>query len=266
MAIDSALETYNLRRAEQDLLENTLRGSITVLVDLLALANPVAFGRAERLHHYTMHALEKLQLPNGWKYETAALLSQIGLVALPADTLDRVASGETLTPGEQRMFEQHADLADELVGKIPRLEGIAAMISRRGKPAPGDDEEITTGTRLLSIVSRFDQLLTTGASREDALNTIRKEQDREGIRALHALKDAALMGDGHKRRRVAVTGMCLGMVLDEDVRSTSGVLIVSKGQRANAGMLARLRNYAELGTINDQVHVLMPPKEAKAAA
>jgi DNA-binding NtrC family response regulator len=45
-AIAAAAEQYRLLTAERELLEKTLRGSIKALTEVLSLANPLIFGRA----------------------------------------------------------------------------------------------------------------------------------------------------------------------------------------------------------------------------
>ena len=47
-AVDQAIAQYRLVTAERVLLQETLHGSVKALVDVLALASPVAFGRAAR--------------------------------------------------------------------------------------------------------------------------------------------------------------------------------------------------------------------------
>src|SRR5256885_73252 len=53
--LSAALMQYRLVRAERDLLEHTLKGSIEVLSEVLSLVNPAAFGRAMRLKRYMSH-------------------------------------------------------------------------------------------------------------------------------------------------------------------------------------------------------------------
>jgi hypothetical protein len=47
-ALEASVEQYRLITAERVLLEQTLRGSLKTLTDILAFVNPVAFGRAIR--------------------------------------------------------------------------------------------------------------------------------------------------------------------------------------------------------------------------
>jgi YesN/AraC family two-component response regulator len=81
-ALNAALAQYDLITAEKEILEKTLRGSVKVLTDILALVNPAAFSRTSRVLHTMQHLVQQLGLHDIWRYELAAMLSQIGCVAL----------------------------------------------------------------------------------------------------------------------------------------------------------------------------------------
>src|SRR5207253_2334943 len=63
-ALEAGVEQYRLITAEKDLLEQTLRGSIKVLTELLALANPLAFGKASRVQRLVRRLGDIFQVEN----------------------------------------------------------------------------------------------------------------------------------------------------------------------------------------------------------
>lgn len=48
-ALDEGVKHYLLIIAERDLLENTLNGSVKMLMDVLALVDPLSFGRLKTM-------------------------------------------------------------------------------------------------------------------------------------------------------------------------------------------------------------------------
>jgi len=66
------------------LLEQTLRGSLRTMTEILALANPMLFGRAGRIKRVVTELAQKLGAEDHWQIEVAAMLSQIAQVSLPA--------------------------------------------------------------------------------------------------------------------------------------------------------------------------------------
>src|ERR1022692_4876094 len=103
-ALNSALEQYRLITAERELLEQTLRGSVGVLSEILSLPNPVAFGRAQRIRRYVVHMSARLDLPGRWQFEVAAMLSQIGSVTVPPEVMDKYYRRDPLTPEETQIL------------------------------------------------------------------------------------------------------------------------------------------------------------------
>ena len=101
-----------------------------VLCDVLGLINPVAQRRAAQIQRYAESAAEALRLlPHLWQYHLAAMVSQLGCITLPQDTLSRAFSGQALSDDERRLYESHPEIAGKLLGTIPRLEAVAGMVA-----------------------------------------------------------------------------------------------------------------------------------------
>ncbi|MBW2027388.1 MAG: response regulator [Deltaproteobacteria bacterium] len=106
-ALQAGIEQYRLIRAEKELLDNTLKGSIKVLTDLLAIANPEAFGRVSRIKRRVKDIANYMGIEHTWQFETAALLSHIGFVTIPEETLRKIYDGEDLSGEEIQLFDMH---------------------------------------------------------------------------------------------------------------------------------------------------------------
>ncbi len=101
-ALQAAVRQYELIRAEADLLDGTLRNTVEVLVDCLALVYPHAFGRAPRLRRLARAMANRLGLPQAWEAEIAVQLAPIGRlpgIPSPGDS-DASTAGPWLDPME----------------------------------------------------------------------------------------------------------------------------------------------------------------------
>ena len=177
--LEAGLEQHRLRNAERLLLEQTVRGSIEVLAEVLALANPSAFGRATRIRGLVRHIVRHLKLADGWQYETAALLSQIGQIAVPDDLLERMSSGEELPADQAAMLERHPEVARDLLKKIPRLQPVAEMVyHQRTSARNSSSASVVLGGRMLAAALDFDEFLTVGASPSQALKALMRESGK----------------------------------------------------------------------------------------
>lgn len=260
----AAIEQYQLRFAEKTLLEETLKGSLEVMADLLALANPAAFGRATRLREFVRSVVASMKLENAWRFEAAAMLSQIGCVAIPGDVIDRVARGETLSPEHERMVNRHPEVARDMIGKIPRLEGVAAMIAHQTGVGIDKlaDPEAQMGARILTMVLEFDELLSLGATPAKAIECLRKNHGDWEPAIVTAISAIQVGSSTMTVDSVPVRYLRVGMVLDADVLNTSGRLLMARGFRLNAPTLERLRNHAQVGGVVEPIRVLVPRSPA----
>src|SRR5271163_2848033 len=165
-ALSACMEQHRLIVAEKVLLEQTLRGSIKALIDILSLANPIAFGRATRVRHSVEQPLTHFEIRERWPVEVAAMLSQIGCVTLPPATLDKLYKGEALNNVEQEMVDRMPVVAEKCLSNIPRIDSVREILrlsSRqfahaKQRSAAALDEEIPWGARALKIALDFDVL------------------------------------------------------------------------------------------------------------
>lgn len=270
-AVDAGLEQFSLYEAERLLLEETVRGSIEVLVDVLALSSPETFGRSSRVRAYVRQIVLGLGLADPWRFETAALLSQIGHIAVPPDILHRRSNGEPLSSHAEKMLSRHAEVAKELLYKIPRLEEVAEIIAHQGLrfdsvASVGLSRTVEVGALALTAALAFDELVVRGHSPESAAGVMSRDDGRFEPRALQVLQGAKLPGQERVVRRLNVKELHVGMVIDEDVYASSGTLIVARGNEISASMLERLCNAASSGAISPSVQVMASPPAAGDAA
>ncbi|MDP2037749.1 MAG: response regulator, partial [Ignavibacteria bacterium] len=120
--IFQACEQYSLITVEKELLEKTLKGSIKVLIDILAAANPLVFNRSLQIRDHAKKIMKRMNMPDSWEVEIACLLSQIGCIGIPGEVLEKRLNGLELTNAEEEMFFKQAEVGKTLLKNIPRLE------------------------------------------------------------------------------------------------------------------------------------------------
>jgi len=268
-ALYACVMQYRLVTAEQELLENTLMGTIKVLTDVLSLANPAAFGRSKRIAQYVKHMVNELHLQAPWQYEVAAMLSQLGCIALESEIIEAAYGGKKLLPEEQRRFDAHPAVARDLLNNIPRLEGIARIIGQQClgvTPAENHflSKDMRIGAAILRVAVAYDDLRVQGKSEVEALAELRHRQHLDQ-RVVESLATHALSSE-EAPRAVHILDLTAGMILQEEVRTKLGLLLVAKGQEVTYPLLMRLRNYHQCGAIADTVLVLLPKRATEAAA
>lgn len=264
-AVNDAFEHHKLVTAERRLLEETLHGSIHALAQVLALVNPDAFGRTERLERLMRAIGQAMDYAELWKLETLALLSHIGCVILPNGALKKIASGDPLTEEESQIYSMHPSIGSELISGIPRMEDIATAILYQGKNFDGSgfpsndikEQQIPLAARILRVILDFDDCQAKEMSPTQALDVLKKRTGQYDPVVLEALKKTIDLQVELKPTLVHIDGLKEGMIFGADVRTTEGLLVVCKGQEATPSLQKRLHTIYENGGLGNSANILI---------
>ncbi len=264
-AVQAAVEQHRLITAERVLLEQTLRGSVKALIEILSLSNPLGFGRALRLKQHAAELLVAAAIPMSWQIEVAIMLSQIGCVTLPPETTRKVYYGEALSSEEADMVQRLPALAVQAIETIPRLEAVRAILQHQernydgsGSPpgAPCKDA-LPLGARVLKLVADYDVLEAGGSSPEMATGMLGARSGRYDPQLLEAFMRCKARGATRSLREMSLSALVAGLHLAQDLVSTNGLLLVARGQEVTPGLLQRLRNLPA-GTVREPIRVFSP--------
>ena len=244
--LQAAVAQYQLQIAERELLQKTLIGTMRALSDVLAIANPTAFGHLSRMQELALGIAKQLKLPEQWPLEFASVATQLGHISLPERTLSRLYAGETLTPAESVQVAQSALVAERMLKRIPRLGPVVDILSRLANGWISDDARTSgsIGAEILRVVSAYEVVERTTASRDTAVHRLRAQTGRFDPQVLQALTELlGLEGAGEETIEVLIGRVCVDMIVAEDLRTRAGVLLVPKGYRVSESFLARLGNF-----------------------
>jgi CheY-like chemotaxis protein len=245
-AVEAGVVHHRLVTAEKVLMQETLIGCINALIDVLAMTNPVAFGRTNRVKRLVLDLAAALGLKEFWQLEAAAMLSQIGYISLPTELVEKLYYGKRLNAEEQVLADGAPRVAQALLGRIPRIEPVMDILtlSQDKQAAGGTLSLLKTGADILRLVLAYDALLVAGVPLHTALETLRGRAEIFGSRLLDSF--AALLGSqtqAHDVLELAVASVTPGMVILEDLRTTVGTLLVPKGFEVTNAFLERKRNF-----------------------
>ena len=252
-AVTAGIRQYQLIRSEQELLENTLHGTIRTLTDVLSLVQPEAFSRAIRLKSYITHICAEMGIPAIWQIEVAAMLSQIGCVTLPPDLLRKVYGRKTLSSSEESMFSSHPETGCQLLENIPRLESVAKMIADQQKPfadvdssRQNSDQEkiISLGAQMLQVALGFDDLIKRGATPQKAMTTLLDSPDDYNPKIVIGLEHYQHQVVIMTTKELRVQDLEEGMFTAKDIEAKNGLLIVPERHEITASVLQRLVNFS----------------------
>lgn len=230
-----------------------------MLVEILSLANPAAYGRATRVSALSRDLARALRLDDGWEVEVATMLCDIGSITLPEQTIEKVYAGRPLDGEEERLVRELPKTAKALIGHIPRLEPVLdildALMERRKS---GAEKARNMGARVLQVAFDYDALESKDYTPDLAVARMHAFSDQYDESVLSALK--GLKGGGKR----SPTGMDIplsqlepGMILAEEVRTRTGAVFVARGQEVTTGLVERIKN-GRISFSHDSVRVVFP--------
>lgn len=244
--LDEAIEVSRLREAERELLDNTLRGTVGMLTEVLGLVSPSAYARTSRINEIVAEVCEALSVERTWNLDIAAMLSQLGCVVVSDDETSDV--------------HRHAAIASDLLVRIPRLEGVADLIGHQsdGRPAAkaafNDWEEHDLHREILRAAVAFESHLARGLTRTAAVDAMPEvpEPIAEALSTFRPATEAML------EATVGLSELIPGMELTRDLFSLHGTKLAGAGTRITAVLLRKLETFSASIGVAEPISVLAP--------
>lgn len=254
MVLNLCIEQYRLVIAEKELLRGTLSGSIKVLTEVLSQSNHEAFGMGERVKRTVKTLLKDLDLSNKWQIEIAAMLSQIGLTAIPADIITKVKNKEELKPFEEELYNKYPEIGAKLIANIPRLEPVSEFIKYQKRI---HESSAPFGSKVINLALRFDEMLYQGVDPTVIIKTISKDEAIYGPTLIKTLENILKTTNfDHNTIALNISELKEGMIVNQDVFTNDNLLLISRGQEITNTALMRLYNYKESCGIKEPIVII----------
>ena len=289
-ALVAGINQYRLVTAEKDLLEETLNGSIGLLIEVLSWADPEGFGKALELRRSVRAIGRALKADNLWEMELAAMLSQVGLILLPKDTLEKIRHRETrgcnplstdevggmsLSDAERSALVKIPEIGQELLARIPRLESVARIVLYQNKSFDGSGfpedgvagKNIPLGSRILKVLFDLRSYEAQGLSDKAAFALMQSAAGTYDGRVL----DAAIGLYVHVERSVQISAessflgrisaLKAGDILVDGIRTRDDTLLAGPGCEVTSALLVRLKFFAVLEGVKEPIKVRRPKEQ-----
>lgn len=255
-----AQRQYRLVTAEKELLNQTLKGSVKVLSELLSFASPAAFSSGLRIRSPAVQIAEAMAMEKIWQMEIAALISQIGCVTLPAEIINTLYANRELDEEEQEMYSSHPEAGARLLEKIPRMEGVTAIIRNQLKDfsefeneEPFDESDL--GAQIIRVAFDYDLLKYQGVDHKDALRCLSKRKGCYNPEIVKELETISLSDESVQIASLKIKELAVGMVAEEDIIAQNDTLLAPKGQEITWPVLQGLQNFAKTVGVKEPVRV-----------
>lgn len=238
-ALDRALELVRLRRAERELLEQTLGGVVDVLGEILSVTRPQLGRRARIVESFVDRLLPVAGLADDWRLQMAIRLAGVGEVTLPDELVGKLPDELGLSALQRGMIRRHPLVAGELVGRIPRLGDVAEIVRcQHGDALPASDE-LADHARFLRVVLEIASHIIDG---DDERTAVRRAVQRGDYPAAWVTALSTEPSTGGPAT-VTVDDLQIGMRLCDDLCTLTGLIVAPAKTLITAPLLERIQNF-----------------------
>ncbi|MBC8055772.1 MAG: response regulator [Rhizobiales bacterium] len=252
-----AARTADLLQANEKVKKNYL-ASIKAFSNLIELRGGQAVGHARRVADLARRTARALGMTDSEQQQVfiAGLLHDIGHLGLPDTLLAR--SVPRLCDEEMALYRRHPALGEQALLALDDMQPVAVLIRAhherhdgKGFPDGLQGHDIALGARILAVADAFDDLqsghlgaaLSVAEARTILLRGRGTQFDPETV-------DVFLQTELQATPAVAAPGVSVssadlrpGMVLDCELRSVEGVMLLAAGHALTADLIARIRQY-----------------------
>jgi len=266
-ALEKAVAQYRLITAERELLEGTLNGSVKLLMDMLSMVAPEAFGKTVALQEMVDKLSSAMQLKDTWNLKLAAMLSNIAYVTLPPETLVKTCTNEALTLQEKDMVTRLPEVGKNLISNIPRLERVADIVFYQQKRFNGGGfpvdtragEDIPQESRILKVLTDLGAHKSLGMDYLPALKKMLAENGTYDPGVLKALANMLANDDTVLQKKttidITLNGLRAGNILLSDIETVDGKVLFVAGHKITETILQRLLNYNQITKIKEPIQI-----------
>jgi PAS domain S-box-containing protein len=156
---------------------------------------------------------------------------------------------------------RQASVAYALLSKIPRLEPIAWMIEHQNRPVPPGESEMSDmrlGAEILRLILAYEQAIHKGISRTEAAHVLARQNRNFSPQFFQALVTLDPNAEEGETWRCRIEDLSPSMIIQQEVRSFEGALLVSKGQEVTPTVIFKLNNFHARRLVGGDVMVSKP--------
>ncbi len=117
--------------------------------------------------------------------------------------------------------------------------------------------DIVFGANALKLAVAFDDLRMKGVSDENSIASLRHRHNEFTPELVDALLGIKTATTAMELRKIPTSKLSPGMILQQEIRTRAGMLVVAKGQEVTHALVIKLDNFSHAGTIEQEIMVMV---------
>lgn len=254
--------------ADRQLLEQTLAGSVRLLMDVLAAYDPITFKDSLLVRGLAKRIGEVLGVRSLWELDIAATLFMLGVISVPRAVMHRYQSGEALDDSEQAAVRRIPVVGAKLLADVPRLAAVSHIVLYQDKRFDGGGfptdavrpDAIPQAARILALAKGFVRAIEDGDSPDHAVASFRRDAGRFDPEVLERAAPVLLaFNDIALKAGVVIEAMPHelrhGDELIDKIVNSEGTVILGAGFELTEAILDKLRLLRRTMTFRTPIRV-----------
>lgn len=274
--VRNQLEIVRLRRSEeaqrqhtQELLDQTLNGSLSIFNEILSGFDHDQFSRGARIRELVKAWAPSLGLKGTWQLELAAMFLPIGMVTIPSTITARYRQGQALSPEEEELIQKTPSASVKLLEKIPHLKKVSrgVLYHRKGYDGSGYPKDGVQGSsipvegRILKLLNDYVEEENKGFKSREILARMKERAasyDAVLFRKLQEYfekSESDRQTEAVRERIVSFDELRVGQTLADKIENRDGVVLLKAGQIISEMHLMLLRNHRKFVGIKEPIRI-----------
>ena len=256
--VSGAIERFKSKNSEQEILAQTLLGTVEAVVGTLGTSGPTA-RKVSSMRKCASKLASHFKEIEPWQLDLAVMLTPLVHASLPPEIRQKTEANAALTAEETSLLERAPQTVHDRLQPIPHLASVAEALlyinrgydgsgfPRNGKKGP----EIPLLGRILKIVADLTTaLLTDGTPRSlsEGFSIMRRNEKLYDAllleRCRQYLTETSVTDTAPHYHAVDVNPNSLadGDIIDGDVRTVYGGLVLKAGPVVTTALLQKLKH------------------------
>lgn len=239
-------------------LRRNYQGMVQLTIEIISLDNRFLGGHLKRCSELAKAFGKYKQYPKDYVFLLyyAALLHDLGMVGKPSSLVSK-PEGE-LSGDELSSYRSHPLEGEEILRAIYNLKRTASIVRShheqwdgRGFPDRLKETEIALGARIVAMINGWDNLLyKQGFPEEKALSRLKKRSgtlyDPELLEEFTAFLTGWMEHHQKEESTVGIDRLEPGMILQEDVLLSNGLLLVPHGMILDEQTIGKIHSFSQM--------------------
>ena len=250
---------------------------LKVFSNMIELRSGMLGGQSDRVSAWCRSMAKKFKLSDAQAQDLAiaGLLHGVGKIGLPDDLIRKPQ--EKMTSDESRMFMSHPVKGHMVLTPVAAFDNVGDLIlsqyeryDGRGMPDSISGEAIPMGSRILAVARDFEALrsgaiATLPLPLDKSLQIIKSQSghryDPLVVNSFIELVNEAETELVQRSREIKSRDLEVGMQLAEDLRTKSGVLLITRDAVITANNIHQIRKFEQLEDTALHISIILPEKE-----